>query len=118
MAFRTIIQLAHAEAEELAMKAGRCGVNPAGFVREGLVAGEAAHATRAAHKRLCVAGHALFVIIVASLQDRAVEVGRRLVVPAGFVDLRPWCVWCGKVIVHRTASRSSQTEEDSNGGTT
>ena len=51
------------------------------------MAGKAAHAAGAARKRLCVTGHALRVIIVAGLQDRTVEVRRRLVIPAGLMDL-------------------------------
>lgn len=116
VALGAIAQLAHAEAQILAVEVVRHGVIPARLVRKGGMAGEASDAAGAAGKRLLVAGHALGVVVVPVMKDRAVEVCRRLDVPAGLVDLCTWRAWCREIPVQLPAPCNSQTKEDDNNG--
>ena len=82
------------------------------------MAGETAHAARAAAKRLGMAGHALVVLVVVCMQHHAVEIGRCRIVPAGVMDLRCGLVRRRKIIFQFAASRGSyQQERDENAGT-
>lgn len=76
--------------------------------------GEAANPTGAAGKRLCVARHALVVVVVPVLKDRAVEVCRRLLIPAGFVDLCSGLARRREIFIQFPASCNSQAKENGN----
>ena len=79
---------------------------------EGLMTGEATHAAGAASKRLLVARHALVVVVVPGVKDRAVKVWRRLLIPTGFVDLCSGRARRGEIFIQFPASCNSQAKEN------
>lgn len=94
------------------MEIVRHGVTPAGLVGEGLMTGKATDAAGATGIRLCVAGHARVEAVVSVMKYRAVEVRRRLVIPAGLMDLCSRLARCWEIFIQFPASCNSQAKEN------